>query len=171
MSYLDQFANLLLPTTTVDRTGASFYENRARYYSQWVPFIGPPVGQYLYALAVSSESNVESKRPILFRVNAATPNVPGGPEVLVKFEHAQAEKYGGFFDAASSSPSLYRGGYNYGPLDQLDTKYLDGTWSPNAGPLIFCRNRVLAAFRTGRNIPSQSGSPWVGPPPPSTGNI
>lgn len=127
------------------------------YYNiSWGSFVGPPVGNYLYGLGYDPSTG----DPILYKIDASQPNNPTGPEAVVTFSDVNQSLSGiSFSDSQAQGPdvepfslqsatsSVYRGGYNYGPLETLDNRFLDGTWSTNSGPLIFSRNRVLALFR------------------------
>jgi hypothetical protein len=117
----------------------------------WTPFVGPPVGNYLYAMTGGLK---------LIRIDARYPTSPSGPETLVEFNDVAHDSTASRnFDFANTSSSIYRGGYQYGTKDQLDDQYLNGTYSPNSGPLIFCKDRVLAMFRTWTGTPPRSPSP------------
>jgi hypothetical protein len=108
--------------------------------SGWRSFIGPPVGNHLYAMSGDLK---------LVKIDARYPTSASGPETLVEFDDVAHDGVTNqVFDFANSSSSIYRGGYQYGPLEQLDDQYLNGTYSPNSGPLIFCKDRVIAMFRT-----------------------
>jgi hypothetical protein len=115
----------------------------------WRPFIGPPVGNYLYAMTGDLK---------LVKIDARYPTSPSGPETVVEFtDVADAIVGSKAFDFGQTSSSIYRGGYQYGTKDQLDDQYLNGTYSPNSGPLIFCKDRVLAMFRTYTGRPPSTG--------------
>jgi|5_EtaG_2_1085323.scaffolds.fasta_scaffold00140_61 hypothetical protein len=120
----------------------------------WRSFIGPPIGNYLYAMTGDLK---------LVRIDARYPTSPSGPETVVEFTDVANEVVDTkAFDFGQTSSSIYRGGYQYGTKDQLDDQYLNGTYSPNSGPLIFCKDRVLAMFRTYTGRPASTGRPGWG---------